>query len=178
MNHAMRNVSSAYADSGRPRSACASAQFDEGIRCPLTESLDTTEFMTREHRPGWYFAHAQDDLKPRILRSFEGTFSLDGANITFQYLGTFTTRGMVNCSQGPILYIYIYPWNLFFNKRSGAVVMSSNSEGLGAAVVTGVGSSFTQSSGISYFSLYTFFLKYLHQYWSWARILCWSLFKS
>ena len=23
-----------------------------------------------------------------------------------------------------------------------------------------------------------FFLKYLHQYWSWAGILCWSLFKS
>ena len=27
------------------------------------------------------------------------------------------------------------PWNLFFNKRSGAVVMSPDSEGLGAAVV-------------------------------------------
>ena len=49
------------------------------------------------------------------------------------------------------------PWNLFFNKRSGAVVMSPDSEGLGAAVVAGVGSSLTQSSGISYFSLYTFF---------------------
>ena len=49
------------------------------------------------------------------------------------------------------------PWNLFFNKRSGAVVMSPDSDGLGAAVVAGVGSSLTQSSGISYFSLYTFF---------------------
>ena len=49
------------------------------------------------------------------------------------------------------------PWNLFFNKRSGAVVMSPDSEGLGAAVVAGVGSSLTQFSGISYFSLYTFF---------------------
>ena len=67
------------------------------------------------------------------------------------------------------------PWNLFFNKRSGAVVMSPVSEGLGAA---GVGSNLTQSSGISYFSLYTLFLKYLHQYWSWAGILWWSLFKS
>ena len=46
---------------------------------------------------------------------------------------------------------------LVFNKRSGAVVMSPDSEGLGAAVVAGVGSSLTQSSGISYFSLYTFF---------------------
>ena len=49
------------------------------------------------------------------------------------------------------------PRNLFFNKRSGAVVMSPDSEGLGAAVVVGVGSSLTQPSGISYFSLYTFF---------------------
>ena len=48
------------------------------------------------------------------------------------------------------------PWNLFFNKRSGAVVMSPDSEGLGAAVVAGVGASLTQSNGISYFSLYTF----------------------
>ena len=40
---------------------------------------------------------------------------------------------------------------------SGAVVMFPDSEGLGAAVIAGVGSSLTQSSGISYFSLYTFF---------------------
>ena len=36
----------------------------------------------------------------------------------------------------------------------------------------------TQPSGISYFFLYTFFLKYLHQLWPWAEILCWSLFQS
>ena len=34
-------------------------------------------------------------------------------------------------------------------------------EGLGAAGVTGVGSNLTQPSGISYFSLYTFFSKEL-----------------
>ena len=45
------------------------------------------------------------------------------------------------------------PWNLFFNKRSGAVVMSPDSEGLCAAVVAGVGSNLTQPSGISYFFL-------------------------
>ena len=43
---------------------------------------------------------------------------------------------------------------LVFNKRSGAVVMSPDSEGLGAAVVAGVGSNLTQPSGISYFSPY------------------------
>ena len=43
-----------------------------------------------------------------------------------------------------------------FNKRSGAVVMSPDSEGLGAAVKAGVGLNLTQPSGIYYFSLYTF----------------------
>ena len=39
------------------------------------------------------------------------------------------------------------PWNLFFNKRSGAVVMSPDSEGLGDAV----GSNLTQPSSIFIF---------------------------
>ena len=46
---------------------------------------------------------------------------------------------------------------LVLNKRSGAVVMSPDSEGLGAAVVASVGSNLSQPSAISYFSLYTFF---------------------
>ena len=52
---------------------------------------------------------------------------------------------------------------LVFNKRSGVVVMSPDSEGLGAAIVAGAGSNLTQPCGILYFFLYTFFLKYLHQ---------------
>ena len=52
--------------------------------------------------------------------------------------------------------IILFHETRFFNKRSGAVVMSPDSEGLGAAVVAGVGSNLTQPSGISYFSLYTF----------------------
>ena len=36
----------------RPRSACASAQSDHRIHCPLTESLATTECMNREQKPG------------------------------------------------------------------------------------------------------------------------------
>ena len=55
------------------------------------------------------------------------------------------------------IYIYIFHETCFFNKRSGAVVMTPDSEGLGAAVVVSAGSNLTQSSGISYFSLYTFF---------------------
>ena len=49
------------------------------------------------------------------------------------------------------------PCNLVFNKRSGAVVMSAVSEGLGATVEAGVDSNLTHPSGISYFSLYTFY---------------------
>ena len=33
-----------------------------------------------EQWPGWHFVYAQDDLNLRILRMFEGTFSLDAAN--------------------------------------------------------------------------------------------------
>ena len=30
--------------------------------------------------PWWYFAHAQDDVSPHILRVLEDTFSLDAAH--------------------------------------------------------------------------------------------------
>ena len=52
---------------------------------------------------------------------------------------------------------------LVLNKRGGTVVMSPDSEGLGTASVAVVGMKLTQPSGISYFYLYTGFLKYLHQ---------------
>ena len=45
----------------------------------------------------------------------------------------------------------------FFYKHSGAVGMSPDSEGLGAAFEAGVGSNLTQSSGISYLSSIHFF---------------------
>ena len=31
--------------------ACAFAQSDLGIRCPLTESLDTAEYIDKQRRP-------------------------------------------------------------------------------------------------------------------------------
>ena len=51
-----------------------SAQTDQSLHCPQTESLDTTERKNGELRPRWCFAHAPDDLNLRILRMFEGTF--------------------------------------------------------------------------------------------------------
>ena len=54
------------------------------LHCPHTESLDTTECMNGEQRPGWYFAHAQDNLNLRMLRMFEGIFSLDADHIIYK----------------------------------------------------------------------------------------------
>ena len=62
-----------------PRSACKFTQSDHGFHCPLTESLDTTECMNGEQRPG-YFTHVQDDLNLRILHMSKSTFTLDAAN--------------------------------------------------------------------------------------------------
>ena len=47
-----KNVSSDICRQGRPRSACASAPSDLGLQCPLIESLETTECMMEEQRPG------------------------------------------------------------------------------------------------------------------------------
>ena len=69
------NVSSGICGQGRPSSACASAQSDQGLPCPLTESLDTVECINGEQMTELYFAHAHDDLNLRILHMFEGTFS-------------------------------------------------------------------------------------------------------
>ena len=50
------NVSLGICGQRRPRSACASRSL-----ITLTESLNTTECMPQEQRPGWSFGHAQDD---------------------------------------------------------------------------------------------------------------------
>ena len=52
----------------------------KGLPCPLTESLDTTEWLNEEQRPWWHFARAQDDLNMGILRMFEGSFSFDATH--------------------------------------------------------------------------------------------------
>ena len=69
-----KNVSSGKYGQRSSRSACVSEHSDPGLHCPLTESLDTTETMNGDHRPGLYLAHGQDDVNLRILRMFKGTF--------------------------------------------------------------------------------------------------------
>ena len=74
-------VSPSMFEEQRPRSDCASAQSDQGLRCPQTKSLDTKECFNGKQKPGWDFAHVQDGVNPHILRMFEDTFSHDVANI-------------------------------------------------------------------------------------------------
>ena len=46
------NMSKGVCGQQRPRSACASAQSDQGLYCPQTESLDTIERFNGEQMPG------------------------------------------------------------------------------------------------------------------------------
>ena len=57
----------------RPRSDCASAQSDQDLPCPLTESLDTTEFLMESKGPDETFQQAQDDVKPHFVHA-QGKF--------------------------------------------------------------------------------------------------------
>ena len=65
----------------RPRSDCADAQSDQGLRCPLPDLVNTIECINREQRPEKDLAHAQGDVNPHFLRMLEGTFSLDTAYV-------------------------------------------------------------------------------------------------
>ena len=38
----------------------SSAQFDQGFRCPLTDSLETIKYINGQQMPGRLFAHAWD----------------------------------------------------------------------------------------------------------------------
>ena len=50
--------------------------------------------MNGEQRPGWYFAHAQNNLNMRILHMLEGIFffSLDAVNILEMFVPTLPVR--------------------------------------------------------------------------------------
>ena len=71
-----------------PRSDCASAQSDLGLRCRLTESLDIEKCINGEQRPWCDCAHAQDHRNLRIAHVLEGTFSLEEAQLRFGVMRT------------------------------------------------------------------------------------------
>ena len=74
------NVTLGKCGQRRPRSACASAQSDQGLHCPLTESWDTIKCFNGDQMSGWDFAYMytymQDDVNPHIMRMFHGIFRL------------------------------------------------------------------------------------------------------
>ena len=55
------NLSSGICGQRRPRTDCASAQSDQGLRCPLKESLDIKECINGEQMPGSDFTHGWDE---------------------------------------------------------------------------------------------------------------------
>ena len=72
-----QNVSLGFCQQRKPRSACTFAQSDQGLCCPLTDSLDTTECFSGEQMPTWDFKHMQDYVNLGILHMLKGTFLLD-----------------------------------------------------------------------------------------------------
>ena len=75
------NVTSGICGQRRPRSACASAQSDQSLRCPQTESFDAIDVSVEKMKSGWDFTHEQEDVNPHTLRMLEGTFSLDTTHL-------------------------------------------------------------------------------------------------
>ena len=77
------NASSDICGQRRPRSACASAQSDQGLHYPLIETLDTTESMM-ESEGSDDTSRMQDVVNPYILRMLEGPFSLGTTQVSFR----------------------------------------------------------------------------------------------
>ena len=75
-----------------------------GPSLPANKIKVNTECIWEEKRSGWYFAIAQDDLNMRILRTFEGTFSLDAAHIQ----GHTTMKS-----------VYVHNTHIFFMSNEG-----------------------------------------------------------
>ena len=70
----MQKESSDICGQQRPRSACASAQSDQGLHYPLTESFDILQNITIASQGTDDFANVQD-VNSHILRMFESIFS-------------------------------------------------------------------------------------------------------
>ena len=60
---------------------------DQGLRCPLPESLDTIDCINGKQRPGKNLPHGQDGVNPHNLRMLEVTLSFDAARLVFFYNG-------------------------------------------------------------------------------------------
>ena len=52
------------------QSSFQTVQSEQGLLCPLTESLDTTECFNGEQRIAWNFVHMQHDAIPHFRKHF------------------------------------------------------------------------------------------------------------
>ena len=69
----------AYADRRRPRSACASGQSDQDLRCPLPELLDTIDGIC----PDEILRMLGISLNLCLLRMLEDTFTHGASQLMF-----------------------------------------------------------------------------------------------
>ena len=92
-NNMSKNVPSGRVDSKGPDQ---NAQFDHGLHCLLTESLDSIEWSNGEQRSEWYFVHAQDDL------------NLHFAHVRRHF---FSWRGPVSSQSGVMFWCEFSYWN-------------------------------------------------------------------
>ena len=97
----------------RPRSACASAQADHGLRCPLTESLDTTECINGEQSPD-DFVFAWVELNLCILRMLEDTFLLGTAHIVKKGVIKNRRSEITILQDGTVSFFFVFFVCLFF----------------------------------------------------------------
>ena len=92
-----------------------------------TNRIIGTESINGEQRPGWYFAHGQDDLNLDILHMFEGTFSLNSLLASGDFcrlliifansLDPDQARQNVGPDLDPdCLTLWCYSWKIFFEK--------------------------------------------------------------
>ena len=75
-----KNVSSGICGQRRPRSTCTSAQSDQDLHCPLTESLDTIDSMESKD-PFDTLRIRGMNLNLCIMRMLEDTFLLGDGDI-------------------------------------------------------------------------------------------------
>ena len=58
MGHAMQTPVFGYMRTAKAKISLRIREVDQGLRCPITESLDTIECNNGEQMPGGDFAHA------------------------------------------------------------------------------------------------------------------------
>ena len=111
----------------RPRSACASAQSDQGLRFPLTEWLVTIKCISGKQMPGWDCACADKTETPHFVHVRRHLFAWrDPYKKGFIFLFSFYVRIYVDENLFPIIprWWAWYKAGLEHNKRKRGLKFS------------------------------------------------------